>query len=293
MMQNVFFQMLPILLISLGGYLLCFIHEIDLDGLAKILTDFFLPALIFVSLYQSSLDAQMIASISKASTLATIFLILIGFAWVKILKWDIRTTLPPLIFMNSGFLGIPLMKLSGGIDALNMMVVYDQIQAIFVFSLGIMIISGGFQRKTLLNVFKSPILWALVAGFFAHAIKLPIPKPLVDSLQFAGDAASPLAVFTLGVSLHRTKLHFSRTLLGGLFFRFVIGYGLGYLVATMMGATGTQKMVIVVATALPSAVFTSVLPIRYKVPSHFASTMVLISTIMGMFTIPISVALVS
>ncbi|MXI85524.1 hypothetical protein [Sphaerochaeta halotolerans] len=45
------------------------------------------------------------------------------------------------------------------------------------------------------------------------------------------------------------------------------------------------------ATALPSAVFTIVLPLRYRLKNQFPSTMVLLSSLLGIFTIPITFAL--
>jgi hypothetical protein len=68
-----------------------------------------------------------------------------------------RRVFPPLVFMNSGFLGIPLMELWGGNEAMNLILLYDRIQGIFLFTLGLLIITGWFSRKGLLNMLHSPI----------------------------------------------------------------------------------------------------------------------------------------
>lgn len=73
--------------------------------------------------------------------------------------------------------------------------------------------------------------------------------------------------------------------------RFVGGYLIGYLAAMAFGLTGLTRTVVIVATALPSAMFTSILPLRYGLPNQFASTMVLASTLLGVITIPLSFAL--
>ncbi|MGB4407146.1 MAG: hypothetical protein WBI82_09845 [Sphaerochaeta sp.] len=49
-----------------------------------------------------------------------------------------------------------------------------------------------------------------------------------------------------------------------------------------------SRSIVLVASALPYAVFTSVLPIRYGVRSDYAGTMVIVSTILGIITIPLS-----
>lgn len=283
--------MLPILLVVLGGYVLSGIYSIKVEDLVKIVSDFFMPALIFISLVQSDLSGSTIADIAKASSLVCILLFALALAWAKLFKQDIRSTVPPLVFMNSGFLGIPLMKLWGGMEAMNLILIYDQVQGIFMFTLGILVITGGLSRKSLLSMLHSPILWAVLVGFGARLVSLRIPVSLGNAFSFAGEAASPLAAFTLGVSIRNIRFSFSWSLIGALVLRFAGGYAIGYVAALAFGLSGMARTVVIVSTALPSAVFTSVLPLRYNLPNQFASTMVLTSTLLGVFTIPLSFAL--
>lgn len=291
MIASSFVQMLPILLVVLGGYVLSGIYSIKVEDLVKIVSDFFMPALIFISLVQSDLSGSTIADIAKASSLVCILLFALALAWAKLFKQDIRSTVPPLVFMNSGFLGIPLMKLWGGMEAMNLILIYDQVQGIFMFTLGILVITGGLSRKSLLSMLHSPILWAVLVGFGARLVSLRIPISLGNAFSFAGEAASPLAAFTLGVSIRNIRFSFSWSLIGALVLRFAGGYAIGYVAALAFGLSGMARTVVIVSTALPSAVFTSVLPLRYNLPNQFASTMVLTSTLLGVFTIPLSFAL--
>ncbi|MGE4464684.1 AEC family transporter [Sphaerochaeta sp.] len=291
MIASSFVQMLPILLVVLGGYVLSGIYSIKVEDLVKIVSDFFMPALIFISLVQSDLSGSTIADIAKASSLVCILLFALALAWAKLFKQDIRSSVPPLVFMNSGFLGIPLMKLWGGMEAMNLILIYDQVQGIFMFTLGILVITGGLSRKSLLSMLHSPILWAVLVGFGARLVSLRIPVSLGNAFSFAGEAASPLAAFTLGVSIRNIRFSFSWSLIGALVLRFAGGYAIGYVAALAFGLSGMARTVVIVSTALPSAVFTSVLPLRYNLPNQFASTMVLTSTLLGVFTIPLSFAL--
>ncbi|HKM07669.1 MAG TPA: AEC family transporter [Sphaerochaeta sp.] len=283
-----FMQMLPILLLSLGGYVFARLYAIDLDTLVVIISDLFMPALIFISLYKSDIHPSLVLDLAGATTLIVILLTLTSFLYAKAFKLDKRSFMPSLIFMNSGFLGIPLMQLWGGTPAMNLIVIYDQIQTIFIFTLGILIITGGLTRKSLGTIVKSPILWAVFAGFFFRFSGLVIPSALVTTFEFGGSAAPPLAAFALGVSLKSTKWHLDKHIAGGLVIRFVGGFLFALLATRLFGITGLSRSVVLVASTLPSAVFTSVLPIRYGVRSDFGSTMVIISTILGILTIPLS-----
>jgi predicted permease len=293
MIISTLFQMLPIILVVLGGFLLSSIESVKVEDLVRIVSDFFMPALVFISLTESSLSGAVIGDIAKASALVSLLLFPLALGWAKLAKQDMRSTIPPLVFMNSGFLGIPLMELWGGSEAMNLILIYDQIQGIFLFTLGLLIITGGFSRKGLLNMLHSPILWAVLLGFLVRMLPITMPKAIVSTFTFAGSAASPLAAFTLGVSLKRIRFTFDRHIIGGLAIRFIGGYAVGYLAASIVGLSGLSKTVVIVATALPSAVFTSVLPLRYGLKNEFSSTMVLVSSLMGIFTIPITIALAS
>lgn len=281
-------QMLPILALTLAGYVFARLYPINLDTLVVLISDLFMPALIFISLYKSDLHASLVLDLAGATTLVLILLALSSFLYATAFKLDKRSFMPSLIFMNSGFLGIPLMQLWGGTQAMNLIVIYDQIQTIFIFTLGILIITGGLNRKSLGTIVKSPILWAVFAGFFFRVTGIVIPTALVSTFEFAGGAAPPLAALTLGISLKSTKWHLDRHIAGGLVIRFIGGFLFALLATRLFGLTGLSRSVVLVASTLPSAVFTSVLPIRYGVPSDFGSTMVIVSTILGIITIPLS-----
>jgi len=288
MIIHTFIQLLPILLLTVGGYVLSRIYTINTDTLVKVIADFLMPMLIFYALYTSDIETAMVLDIAGATTFIVILLIISSFIYARLAKIDVRTFMPAMIFMNSGFLGIPLMKLWGGMPAMNLIVIYDQIQTIYIFTLGIFIITGGFSMKSLSAVVKSPILWAIFAGFAFRFLHIPLPNAILTTMDFGGNAGPPLAAVTLGASLHAIRFKIDRHLVAGLLLRFVGGFLFGLLAANIFGLTGLSRAVVIVASSLPSAVFTSILPLRYGVRSDFAGTMVVISTVMGIVTIPLA-----
>jgi predicted permease len=171
---------------------------------------------------------------------------------------------------------------------MNLIVIFDQVQTFYIFTLGIIIITGGFNAKSLAAVAGSPILWAIFAGFAFRFLSIPVPEPLVTTLEFGGNAAPPLAAFTLGVSLMGSRLKIDKHVIAGITIRIVGGYLFGLLAAYVFGLTGLARTVVIVASSLPSAVFTSVLPVRYGVNADYASTIVVLTTLLGVITIPLA-----
>ena len=283
-----FVQLLPILLITLGGYIVARIYTVDVHSLIKIVADFFMPLLIFHALYYSDLQGNLILSIAGVTTLVVLLNTISGYAYARATGIDARSFMPATIFMNSGFLGIPLMRLWGGIAAMNIVVIFDQIQTIYIFTLGILIITGGLHAKSVKTMLRSPILWAIAGGAFVRIFSIPVSTPILTTCEFGGNAAPPLAAFALGVSLRNTKLHIDRHVIAGIILRMAGGLLFGYIGSVIFGLSGISRTVVVVSSALPAAVFTSVLPLRYGVESTYASSIVVLSTLISAITIPLT-----
>ncbi|MBI9104431.1 MAG: AEC family transporter [Spirochaetales bacterium] len=288
MILNSFILILPILLLGAGGFLLTKLYHISQDTLVKVIVDFLMPMLIFHALCTSTIDAGMMIDLAGVTSLTLLFLFIPSLIYCFVTGMDRREFVPPVIFMNSGFFGIPLMKLWGGMAAMNTVVIFDQIQTLYIFTLGIMIITGGFSIKGGREMVKSPILWAVVAGFLFRNLGLHLPHTVLETLEFGGNAAPPLAALTLGVVVGETRIQFNLHLLAAVLLRTVGGFFAGLAACWIFGLDGMPRTIVIVASSLPSAVFTSVLPLRYGVKSDFSSTMVAGTTILSVITVPLA-----
>lgn len=287
MILDSFLILLPLIFLALGGYVLSVFYSLSEDTLIRIVTDFFMPILIFYSLYTSDIDLGKTLKLLGAVSIVLALLFMVSFLYCRLLKLDFKSFAPPILFMNSGFLGIPLMKLWGGFAAMNYIVIYDQIQTFYIFTIGIVIVTGGFTLVGIREMIKSPLLWAIMAGFLFKYLEIPLSKNLIEALGYCGAGAPALATFALGCSLGKRRVVANIHLLSGLIFRFVFGFLAGWIATTLLNITGMERIVILVASSLPSAVFSVVLPLRYGIDAKFAGSLILASSILGMFIIPI------
>ena len=286
--QDVVQLLIPLFCAVGGGYLLGKFFSLDEDTLVRVLTDLVTPLMIFYALYTSTLTGGLLLRIFGGAFLVIFILTLVALLWTKASRLDRRVYMPPILFINTGFLGIPLMQLWGGLAAMNVIVVYDQMQGIAIFTLGIFIVTGGMSWKGLVDMAKSPIVWAMVLGFTFNLIEIPLPEVLLKTCSFGGSAMASLAAITLGCSLSKRRLVFDSHLAVGLLIRFVLGFFAGALAARVFGLTGLAKTVFIVGSALPTAVFSYVITNRYGAKADFAGTMVVVSTILGIVTIPLA-----
>ncbi len=288
MIADSFVLFFPIFVLIAGGFGLGRLFALSEETLVRIVTDFFFPALVFYALYTTDMRFGEMGRLAGATVLVSLLLMLVAAAYAYFFHQDYRTFVPPVIFPNSGLLGIPIMKLWGGLAAMNVVVVFDQVQTLLIFTLGLLIVTGGLSIWGLREMGKSPLLWAIVLGFAFNLLALPLPEMVLDTISFCGSAAPPLAVFTLGCSLSKRRPVLSIHLLAGLVIRSVLGFLAGAAAAALFGLEGMVRTVVIVAASLPSAVFSFVLPARYGVDSELPGTMVLISTVLGLVTVPLA-----
>ncbi len=287
MILDSFLILLPLIFLALGGYVLSEFYSLSEDTLIRIVTDFFMPVLIFYSLYTSDINLAKTLKLLGAVSLVVAVLFIASFVYCRLFKLDFKAFAPPILFMNSGFLGIPLMKLWGGFAAMNYIVIYDQIQTFYIFTIGIVIVTGGFTLVGVREMIKSPLLWAIIAGFLFKHLQIPVSKNLIETLGYCGAGAPALATFALGCSLRKRRVVADIHLLSGLIFRFVFGFLAGWAATAFLHITGMERIVVLVASSLPSAVFSVVLPLRYGIDARFAGSLILISSILSIFIIPI------
>ncbi|WP_319558892.1 AEC family transporter [Marispirochaeta sp.] len=285
--------LLPLFVVIAGGWIMSAAAPINEETLSRVLVDFFMPLLVFVSLYESTVSREAMGNLLATVLFMMLSTYLIVAIYGRIAGKDIRALALPVIFMNSGFLGFPLMQLWSGSEALNIIIVFDQIYGLFLFTLGFLIIGGGFNLKGLMLSLKSPILIAAAAGFLFHLFEVPVPETILETCRFAGAAAAPLAAFIVGVSLSLRRPKIDAAVIWGILLRIIAGFILGIAAVYIFRLQGLTKTVVLVASALPSAVFSYVLPARYGIDSSDAQSIVVLTTALGIITIPLSFVLAS
>lgn len=284
-----FLILLPLFILIFSGFLMGRMVKLSEDTLLRVLSDFFMPMLVFSSLYLSPISPIEMLTLSGSVIFVIVLTLAAALIYAALSGTDRRTFTLPVIFMNSGFLGIPLMQLWGGYEAMNIIIIYDQIQTFFIFTLGYLLLEGGFSTTGLKASVKSPILWAVIAGFTFNLFNISLPESLIKTFSFGGNAAPPLAAFALGHSLSgRGKESISIHVLTGVLMRIGVGFLCGILAVKIFNITGLMKTVVLVTSALPAAVFSYVLPARLGFNSSTPREIVIISTILGVITIPLS-----
>jgi len=203
---------------------------------------------------------------------------------------------------NTGFLGVPMLTLLLGPEAIGPVVLALAIDLIVFSSLIVILITvsreGRMQlallRSVGLGLLKNPMIVAMSAGFIYSATGLPLPTALDDFLVLLGAAATPGALFAIGASLASKSaerievagwLTFAKLVLHPLFVAFACIY--------LFHVDPFATAVLIATAALPVAGNIYILAEHYGVAPQRVSAAILVSTAASIVTVSLVIAWVS
>lgn len=245
------------------------------------------PCLIFTALVETQLDAAALTAISVATivsyTAMTVLICIIG--WI--LGLGRRTYWAPLIFGNTGNVGLPLALFAFGDEGLALAVVVFAIMAIGTFTYGIWLVSGTGAPS---RVLREPILIGTVLGAVFLWQGWSVPGWIGNSLDLIGQMAIPLMLLTLGVAVGRM----SPGALWRPIWLSILKAGLSAAVAVAVGAyLGLSPValgVLVLQLITPVAVTSYMLAERYEAGPEDVAGLVVVSTLLSIVTFPLALA---
>ncbi|MGR3323788.1 MAG: AEC family transporter [Pseudooceanicola sp.] len=247
------------------------------------------PCLIFVALMRTEIEPQALAALSFAAVAAYAVLTVAAYVLVRLAGLDVRTYLAPLIFGNTGNLGLPLALFAFGDIGLSFAVVVFAIMALWSFTFGIWVVAGG---GSVTRALKEPLLWATILGGVFLWQGWQTPRWLTNTLELTGQMAIPLMLITLGVAVARLNAgHMAQAVVLA-----VVKVALCTAVAWGLGRAfeldDVAFAVLVLQVATPVAVTSFLLAEKYGADSGAVAGLVVASTLASVIYLPVILAFV-
>lgn len=217
-------------------------------------------------------------------------------------------------FPNTGFMGVPLLVALLGPSAAGPAILTILLDLVVTTSLCIALsrLDGADEhgaaiaaRKALRGVAANPMPWAIVLGGASSALGLVPLKPIADTVGLLADAASPVALFTIGAVLARSQLLGAAQEHGPLPARDFVPVAVAKLLVhplLVLGAGSAARAaglpldafaltVMVLVAALPSASNVSLLAERFGADTGRVARIILLTTAASFLTFSGAVAL--
>ncbi|SDW89102.1 hypothetical protein SAMN05421783_11075 [Thiocapsa roseopersicina] len=271
------------------GFLYARRHRPDMRAATALNMDVFVPALVFSALASKDVDLGAYGLLAVAGVVLVLGSGLVAWPIARLSGISVRTFVPPMMFVNSGNMGIPLLVLAFGEQAMPAAVVLFLIENVLHFSVGTRMLD---RRADILGVLRTPVMLACIAGLVVNLSGVPLPELISRPVDMLGQVSIPLMLFTLGVRLVDVNLADWRVGLLGAFVRPVIGALLAWGIALILALPPEQASILIVFAALPPAVLNAIFAERYDQEPERVASIVLLGNAAALITLPAVLLLV-
>ena len=321
---NVLTVTLPFFALVLAGFVAAHRRMLPLEaipGLNGFVLFFALPCMLYR--FGSTTPIAQLLDASVAGVYLVCALVMVAFAIVMTMNRRIRwndASLGALVaaFPNSGFMGVALLVALLGDAAAGPVILTMLVDLVVISSLCVALSrldndgsesAGGHRamlaagRKALRGVATNPMPWAILLGALASSVQFSLPGPVEKTVWLLADAASPVALFTIGAVLARSQLQANHPMpLSDYLPVALMKLVLHPILVLAIGAAAIQLgvpldpfalTVMVLVAALPSASNVSLLAERLGADNGRIARIILVTTVAAFFTFSGAVALLT
>lgn len=299
-------NILPVFILISLGYLVDRKFGLNVGTLTKINLYLFVPAFSFANVYTTDMPAQM----------GLIFAVVLG---VLAINWGIGQTIGRIghggaamkgafsnavMFYNSGNIGIPVVTLvfsnapfivdgkTPWLDlALAIQVMVLVVQNVSTNSWGVFNANhAAGWRVAVRKALNMPALYFVTLAFILKTVPVDLTQAFFwPAVSYAKNGLISIALITLGVQLSQTRLRVQdgRVFLAT-FLRNLVGPALAVVLVTLFRLDGVIAQVLVISSAMPTAINTALIAIEFDNHPEFATQTAMISTLFC----PVSLTLV-
>ena len=246
------------------------------------------PAMIFYTITTTGITLDIFIEYFIYALIIIVGFSLVGLIFLFILKKDVISELPPLILPNTGNMGVPICLFAYGTVGLGVASAIASVIILLHFTIGVLLAKKSFSLEILI---KNVPIYAILASIAFLYFKWEVPGYIENTTFLLTYTTIFLVLMSLGIALSRLKVvswtHAS--ILGAV--RVIIGPIIGFGLIKFLNLNGFFAGVLLIQSAMPSAILTYLIASMYspkKIVDNISS-MIVVSTLMSLITIPIIV----
>lgn len=277
----------PVFIIIGVGFGFSKLKKIDLTPINELVVYITTPCLIIHSLSKFPIDLSVAGKIFVIISLIIFVSIILAMVLIRFLELDYKVYLPPVLFANTGNMGLPLVLFAFGEYGFNIGILCLVANTILHYSVGIIILNSA---KNPWEIFRLPLIYSTIVGIVISVTEFQMPLMIERSIKLLGDISIPAMIFALGYKLSELKL--SKVSISFLFgsLRIFLGLSLGVVLVKLFGLEGINAKVVILQAAMPPAVFNFVLAEKYNQDSKTVASIIMAGTIVSFFVLPVIIS---
>ena len=275
-------------IVGIGYYLGKKNPSFDTTFITNYSGNFGAPALFIFAITSSGVTYGVFSEYFIYAIIALTSFALIGVIFLFFMKKDISRELPPYFLPNTGNMGIPICLFAYGTLGMGVAAAISSLVILLHFTINIFLASKKFDIKIIL---KSPPTYAVIVAVYFLYFDLEMPKVVLNTVMLLGYAMIVLILMSLGVSLTQLKVFSLKDSVISSIGRVIIGPIIGFMIIKLFDLSGFAAGVLLIQSAMPSAILTYLVAEMYspKEVVDSISSMIVVSTLMSLITVPIIV----
>lgn len=287
----------PIFAVASAGFVLARAFRLDVTSLSRTTFNALAPCLVFTLLVNSRVGSGEFGRIVAFTVLLVAAAGLAARAAAVPFRLDrphLAAFLIVVMFSNAGNYGLSVVLFAFGREAQARAAIYFVTSALLMYSLGTLLASSGRSggRAALKGLARVPALWGVVAAALVMWTGAELPRAVVRPVELLGSAAIPIMLLVLGMQFERGARPERPGLVAVAAGLVLVGSPLlGFLLAHAVGLTGAAREALLVQSAMPSAVVTTILALEFDVAPAFVTSVVVATTVASPLTVSIVIAL--
>ncbi|RRJ83187.1 AEC family transporter [Aestuariirhabdus litorea] len=282
--ERVLLTVAPLVIIVAAGYLYGRFQKPDISAANKMNMDLFCPALILSVMSAKSFEPAAYGNLMLGCVIVVLGSGLLLWPIARLAGFNPRAFLPPMMFNNSGNMGIPLIVLAFGEEAMAVGVVLFIVEMVLHFTVGLYVID---HRTRLINILRIPMILATIAGLALSLLDLSIPQWFSVPVDMLGQICIPLMMFSLGVRLCSVDLTDWRIGLAGAIACPLSGVICAAFALVWLPLSPLESAALMVFGALPPAVLNYMVAEQYKLEPARVASIVMLGNLASLVTIPL------
>jgi predicted permease len=272
------------------------LDEAGSKGISRLLVNFILPALVIESMQRPFTPELRDFAFEMLGVSTLAYAVAFPLSWLLVRAIGAKGPARGAhafgaVFSNCAFMGYPVVLAILGKDAIFAASIANILFQVLAFSVGPYILArpAGGKARLGLSSFVTPAAVASVLGFGFFLGRVVLPAPIGEALTILGDTTTPLSMVLIGSIISRMdfrKAIGSARLYATSLYRLALFPLALFGLLRVLGFRGLLLSLPVVLAAMPVAANSAILAEAYGGDAETASSLVLVSTLFSLATIP-------
>lgn len=274
-----------------------FINSHTSKGLTDILLEIALPCMIITAFsfpYNETVKSNILKTFCYSFLVYILIVIVSKVLILPVIKEKKMILHFANIFTNTGYIGFPILNSVYGAEAVIYGSIFNVFFVILLWTYGIMLFQGNGEKNELirqiLKALRNPSIIAVYIGISMMIFGIRLPGLISVSASSIGSMTGPLSMLLVGAMLYNIEIkdHLKDwTIYYGIVVKLIIIPAVLYFISLLIREESIVLDCVIILASMPAAAMTSIFADRFNISKDYAAVIVVATTLLSVFTVPI------